>query len=240
MCREQFFRILRNMKMMELFSEERPREKMSSHGAQALSNGELLAVLFRSGREGESALEMAQRLLGKVEGSLSRLFSMSLVELRKVPGIGPGKACTVLAACELARRFMMEGALAEKRPITSARMVYDLMLPHLKGLDHEEFWAVYLNASWYYLGCDRVTTGTGNSTTFDVRRVVKCAIDRGAFAVAVVHNHPSGNPKPSHADIVNTRELSDACCRFDLSLMDHVVVSDDSFYSFHEDLRYDR
>ena len=240
MCRMQFFRILPDMKILDLFSDERPREKMTAHGAQALSNGELLAVLFRSGREGESALEMAQRLLGKVEGSLSRLFSLSLVELCSVPGIGQGKACAVLASCELARRFMLEGPVAEKRPITSARMIYDLMLPRLKGLDHEEFWAVYLNASWYYLGCDKVTSGTGNSTTFDVRRVIKCAIDRGAFAVAVVHNHPSGNPKPSRADIVHTTELREACDRFDLSLLDHVVVADDSFYSFHEDVRYDR
>ena len=240
MCREAVFHILRAMKIMDLFSEERPREKMCLRGAQALSNGELLAVLFRSGREGESALEMAQRLLGRVEGSLSRLFSMSLAELRSVPGIGPGKACTVLAACELARRFMLEGAVAEKRPVTCARMVYDLMLPRLKGLNHEEFWVMYLNSSWYYLGCEKVTSGSGNSTTFDVRRVVKGAIDRGAFAVAVVHNHPSGNPHPSRADIVHTSELREACDRFDLSLLDHVVVSDDSFYSFHEDYQYER
>ncbi|MBQ3711933.1 MAG: DNA repair protein RadC [Bacteroidales bacterium] len=228
------------MKILDLFSEERPREKMKSHGAPALSNGELLAVLFRSGREGESALEMAQRLLGRVEGSLSRLFALSFQELCSVPGIGSGKACTLLAACELARRFMLEGVQADKRPVTCARMVYDLMLPRLKGLDHEEFWVVYLNASWYYLGCDRVTSGSGNSTTFDVRRVVKGALDRGAFAVAVVHNHPSGNPNPSRADIVHTTELREACDRFDLSLLDHVVVSDDSFYSFHEDHRYER
>ena len=240
MCREAVFRILGAMKILDLFSEERPREKMCLRGAQALSNGELLAVLFRSGREGESALEMAQRLLSRVEGSLSRLFLMSLAELQAVPGVGPGKACAVLAACELARRFMLEGAVAEKRPVTCARMVYDLMLPRLKGLDHEEFWVMYLNSSWYYLGCDKVTSGSGNSTTFDVRRVVKGALDRGAFAVAVVHNHPSGNPKPSRADIVHTTELRDACDRFDLSLLDHLVVSDDSFYSFHEDHRYER
>ena len=228
------------MMIRELCEGERPREKMMSLGAFALSSGELLAILLRNGRKGESVVDMAQRLLQSCEGSLSRLFSMSLEDLQAVKGIGPEKACSVKAACELGRRFMMESNGIRKQPVTSARMIYELMLPRLKGLQKEEFWAVFLNASWYYIGSERVTAGSGTSTAFDSRQVMKSALDRGAYAVAVVHNHPSGNPKPSQADILRTEELRRACSTFDLALLDHVIVADDSFYSFHEDNRYER
>lgn len=228
------------MKICELCEGERPREKMKSLGAFALSNGELLAVLLRNGRRGEGVPELAQRLLHSAGGNLGRLFSMTLDELKAVPGIGPEKACSVKAACELGRRFMQEGAAVEKRPVTSARMIYELMLPRLKGLDHEEFWVMYFNASWYYLGCERITTGSGNSTTFDCRHVIKAALDCNAYALAIVHNHPSGNPNPSRSDIHHTEVLRDACSRFDLAMLDHVVVSDDAFYSFHDEKRYAR
>ena len=221
------------MKILELCEGERPREKMKSLGAYSLSNGELLAILLRSGLPGESAVELAQRLLARADGSLSRLFSMRLTDLRSIHGIGPEKACSILAACELGRRFMLEGSSIEKRPVTSARMIYDLMLPRLKGIHREEFWAMYFNISWYFLACERITTGSGNATTFDVRTVVKGALDRGAYALAIVHNHPSGNPRPSHADREHTRLLRDACSGFNLALLDHVILSDDSFYSFH-------
>ena len=239
-CARDFWVKWAAMKILELCEGERPREKMKSLGAFALSNGELLAILLRSGRPGVSVVDMAQRLMGAAGGSLGKLFAMDLGELTAVPGIGPEKACSVLAACELGRRFMLEGASVDKRPVTSARMIYDLMLPRLKGLDHEEFWAMYFNAAWYYLGCARITTGSGNATTFDVRSVVKGALDSNAYAVAIVHNHPSGNPRPSRADIDQTQRLRDACSRFDVALLDHVVLSDDSFYSFHEDRRYER
>ncbi|MCR5560680.1 MAG: DNA repair protein RadC [Bacteroidales bacterium] len=228
------------MKILELCEGERPREKMKSLGANALSNGELLAILLRNGRRGESVLDLAQRLLSGAEGSLGRLFSMRLSDLKAIPGIGPEKACSVLAACELGRRFMLEGAGVEKRPVTSARMIYELMLPRLKGVMHEEFWAMYFNVSWYYLGCERITTGSGNATTFDVRSVVKGALDCSAYAVAIVHNHPSCNPRPSQADIQHTQRLRDACSRFELAVLDHVIVADDCFYSFHEERRYER
>ena len=228
------------MKICELCEGERPREKMRSAGAFALSNGELLAILLRNGRKGEGVVEMAQRLLLSAGGSLSRLFSMSVRDLQAVRGIGPEKACSIKAACELGRRFMAESAGIRRQPVTSARMIYELMLPHLKGLRREEFWAVYFNASWYYLGSECITTGSGNSTTFDCRQVVKSPLDRGAYALAVVHNHPSGNPRPGRADILRTEELRRACAGFDLAILDHVVVCDDCFWSFHEEREYER
>ena len=228
------------MTIHELSEGERPREKMLSHGAFALSNGELLAVLLRSGRKGESVLEMAQSLLARVGGHLKRLFAMSVHELAQIPGIGPGKACSVLAAAELGRRFMMEDSGLEKKPLISARMIYELMLPHLKGIDKEECWALYLNTACYLIDKERLTLGTGTSTAFDSRDILKGALDRRAYAVVLVHNHPSGNPSPSNSDQLMTKKLRKACDKLSVSLLDHVIVADDSFYSFNEDRTYSR
>ena len=229
-----------SLTLKEWADEDKPREKMLDKGKKELTNAELLAILLRSGLKGKTVVEVAKEVLTSSGNSLTTLSQMDFKQLSSIKGVGAAKATTLMAALELGWRMQGEINKDKELVISNSDDLFNYMKSTLVNLDHEEFWAVYLNASWYYLGCDRVTSGTGNSTTFDVRRVVKCAIDRGAFAVAVVHNHPSGNPKPSRADIVHTRELSDACTRFDLSLLDHVVVSDDSFYSFHEDLKYDR
>lgn len=228
------------MMIKELCEGERPREKMLARGAFSLGSGELLAVLLRTGRRGESALETAQKLLSDCGGSLTRLFSKNLRELGKIPGIGPGKACAILAAAELGRRFMAESSCVEKRPLVSSRMMYLAVLPQLKGADHEEFWALYLNKSMYLIEMKRVTQGSGTGVTFDLKGVLRGALDCRAEAVAVVHNHPSGNPSPSPADIRATGELRRACNGLDLTLTDHLIVSDDSFYSFAEERKYSR
>ena len=226
------------MKIQDLTTGERPRERLLERGAAALSDGELLAILVRTGSRGCSAPEIARKLLSVAGGRLSSLFSMSVGELVEVEGIGNDKACTLLAAAELGRRFMSEGAGMEKKPVVSARMVYELMKPLLKGLDHEEFWVLYLNSARYLLGKEKVSVGNGRSTSFDIRRVVKNTLDRRAFALVIVHNHPSGNPSPSQADIRQTKTLGDACSHFDIALEDHVVICDDCFFSFAEDRRY--
>lgn len=228
------------MTIHQLCEGERPREKMLSFGAYALSSGELLAVLLRSGRKGESVLEMAQSLLSRSGGHLSRLFALSPQELAGIPGIGYGKACSLLAAAELGRRFMAESASVNKKAITSARMVYETMLPRLKGLDREECWVIYLNRAAYIIDIQRLTIGCGTATAFDARDILKGALDRRAYAVVLVHNHPSGNPTPSHADMLMTEDLRKACSKLKVSMLDHVIVSDDRFYSFNEDRTYAR
>lgn len=228
------------MTIKELCEGERPREKMLARGAFSLSSGELLAVLLRTGRQGESALETAQQLLSDCGGSLTRLFSRNLHELRRVPGIGTGKACALLAAAELGRRFIAEETGAEKRPLVSSRMVYQAMLPRLKGAKNEEFWALYMNKAMCMIEMKQVTSGGGTSVTFDLKGVLKGALDCRAEVLAVVHNHPSGNPVPSPNDIRATGELRRACNGLDLTFADHIIVADDSFYSFAEERRYAR
>ena len=133
------------MKIKDLSADERPREKMLARGAGSLSDGELLAVLLRSGNRESSALDLARQLLALADGHLSTLFHLSQDKMFSLPGIGPGKASSVLAAFELGRRFLQEEFSLVKKPLLTARSVYEMMIPQLKGLRHEECWILFLN-----------------------------------------------------------------------------------------------
>ena len=228
------------MKIKELCPSERPREKLIERGAAALSNAELLAVLLRSGLPGESVVEMANKLLKEADGRLSRLFDSSAATLTQVRGIGPDKASTILAAFELGKRFLSEGAPVTKKPIVTARSAYELMSPALKGLDHEECWLLLLNEANYLSGKQRLTVGVADSTVIDIRQVLRVALERKARSLILVHNHPCACPDPSPQDIALTQSLQHAARTMDLCLMDHIIVCDDSFYSFADDRRYSR
>lgn len=223
------------MKIKDLCESERPREKLLAGGAGGLSNGELLAVLLRSGNRDSSAIDLAQQLLNAADGSLGNLFNMDSGRMCALPGIGEGKAATVLAALELGRRFMHEEAAARKTPIVTARRVFELMLPRMKGLRHEECWVLLLNDSCYLLKSLKLSSGGGRSTVIDARQVLRTALDHCASGIILVHNHPSGNPRPSEADKKQTAMLHKAAKACGLQLMDHVVVSDDCFFSFAEE-----
>jgi len=226
------------MKMKDICKSERPREKMLSLGAASLSAGELLAVLLRSGTKEFGVMEVAQMLLSQAEGSLTRLFSIGPDELLDLPGIGPEKASTIIAAFELGRRFLLEESNVVRIPIVGARSVYDRMIPIMKGLQREECWAIFLNSANYIIAKELISTGTLSETLIDPRMVVKPALDRNAGGVVLVHNHPSQNPRPSSQDIEVTGRIRAACRQFGISLIDHVVVCDDSFYSFAEERTY--
>lgn len=226
------------MKIKDLSAEERPREKMLSRGAASLSDGELLAVLIRSGNRNVSALDLARRLLQLADGRLSNLYNFSSDKLLSLGGIGPGKAACVLAAFELGRRFLQEEASVVKTPLVTARQVYDLVIPHLKGLSHEECWVLLLNNRHYLTGKLLASRGGSRSTVIDVGQIVKEALDKGASALILVHNHPGGNPQPGPADIRQTDALREGAAAVGLSLVDHVVVSDDGFFSFADDRAY--
>ena len=155
-----------------------------------------------------------------------------------LPGVGPGKAASVLAAFELGRRFLQEASSIVKTPVLTARQVHDLMIPKLKGLQHEECWVLFLNEHQYLVGKLRVSSGGGNSTTMDIRQIIRAALDKGAAALILVHNHPSGNPRPGPADIRRTEELRKGVSAVGLTLLDHVVVADDACFSFSDDRMY--
>ncbi|MBR0300087.1 MAG: DNA repair protein RadC [Bacteroidales bacterium] len=222
------------MRLKDLPAAERPREKMLELGPGGLSNGELLAILLRIGAKGETALDQARRLLAAAGGTLSGLFALSGKGATAFKGIGPYKAASVMAALELGRRFLAEKPAFERMPLSCGRAVAEYMLPRLKGIDHEELWIIYLNIGNLPLDCEKMTSGGWSSTSLDVKQIARAALERGASSLILVHNHPSGDPNPSRADISGTNSLRRALSAFTLQLLDHVVISDGSFYSFEE------
>jgi len=223
------------MKMLDLALDERPREKMASKGAEALSNGELLAVILRSGSREENVADMARHLLSMGGNTLTGLFSMTAERMAEIRGLGPCKAASVLAALELGKRFFRESSPVGQQTLTSPAMIYDIVLPFLKGLTHEECWVLFLNTSNRLIGHCRISSGASDQTTMDIKQTVRLALDKKASSIILVHNHPSGNPRPSEADIRYTEELHNAASLFDISLLDHLIVSDDCYYCFSEE-----
>ena len=223
------------MKMKEMCESERPRERLLSEGAPSLSNGELLAVLLNTGNRGKNVVEMAREVLLEAQGSLITLAGMSMARLEKVDGIGKRKAATLAACFELGRRLFSEKASFKKYPVVSPRMVYEIMLPHMLGLDHEECWILFINNAQYCIGRQRVSSGGLDSTVIDLKDITRMALDRRANFLVLVHNHPSGSPYPSNEDLRQTEALKKALTPMGIGLMDHVIICNDCYYSFSDE-----
>lgn len=223
------------MKMTDLCEDDRPREKMVRSGAAVLSNAELIAVLLRTGTGKMNALEVAREVLRGADGRLAEVAGMSVERLCHVEGIGPGKAVAVAAAFELGRRAAAEDGVEKLPQMDSPRRVYMTMVPLLRDIRHEECWVLFLNHANRLIGKEMVSKGGMESTTVDKRVILRRALDRKASGVILVHNHPSGSPYPSVEDIRQTRELGKALASCDLHLVDHVIVSARSFYSFSDE-----
>ncbi|MBQ4390105.1 MAG: DNA repair protein RadC [Bacteroidales bacterium] len=223
------------MKIKQMVADERPREKLRLRGAKSLSNAELLAILLGSGTGGKNVVEVAQELLLCADGRLTLLGAMPLERLTELKGVGEVRAVGIMAALELGRRSFEEMALIDKRAITTPRMVYQIMLPSLKHLDHEESWVLYLNRAGYLLGKERITVGRMETTLIDTPRIVRRAIEKQCTQVVLVHNHPSGQALPSQADIHQTDLLRKALGAVEIGLMDHVIIAEDSFFSFEQE-----
>lgn len=225
------------MKITEMCEAERPREKLLARGAESLSDSELIAILLRSGRAGESAVDMAHRLLSLTSGRLTGLFECDPGYLASLDGVGPSRAAALGAAFELGRRFIAEGSCSGRR-LTNARDIYNLMLPRLKGLRHEECWVIMLDDKVREIKSIRVAVGGRKATVMDSSVIVRHALEAGASSVVLVHNHPNGDPSPSRADIQETGCLRRTCISCNINLLDHVIVSDEHFYSFDEEKMY--
>ncbi len=226
------------MKIKDLCADERPREKMLGKGASALSNAELLAILLRTGTEGRNALEVAQILLSAAGGSLTAASRMSVSELCRIDGIGTGKAVTIGAALELGKRLCSEVPDVRKNIIHSPADVYRELSSVLRGLQHEECWILYLSRNNRVISREQLSVGGQSETIVEVKSVVRRALDLRASSLILVHNHPSGDPHPGNADIKLTLNLRKALDTFDISLLDHVIVSDGRYYSFADEMEY--
>ena len=216
--------------------EDRPREKLERLGAQALSNAELLAILIGSGSPRESAVDLMKRVLGDCNNNLNTLGKRSIHELTAYNGMGPAKAITILAACELGKRRQLEKA-EEREDLGSATAIYNHMHPIMQDLDVEEAWVLLMNRNFKLIKRLRISHGGLSETAVDVRIIIKEALLNNATIIALCHNHPSNNPRPSTDDDRLTQKLKAAADIMRIHMADHVIITDGSFYSYREEGR---
>ena len=214
--------------------EDRPREKLMRLGAEALSNAELLAILIGSGSTKESAVDLMKRVLGDCNNNLNTLGKKSIQELCQYNGVGEAKAITILAACELGKRRQME--TPEERPdVGTATLIYNHMRPVLQDLDVEEFWLLLMNQNHRLIKKQRIAHGGISEVMVDIRILMKEALLSNATIMAVCHNHPSGSLRPSQMDNELTTTLARACQLMRIRFLDHVIITDGAYYSYHEE-----
>lgn len=213
--------------------DDKPREKLKLKGKDALSNAELIAILIGSGNQTENAVALSKRILASVD-NLNALGKLSTEQLIAFNGIGEAKAITIIAAMELGRRRRTEEALPLKK-ITSSKFVFEIMQPIIGELSHEEFWILYLNNSNKVVYKYQLSKGGLTGTIVDIRLVFKVAIEQSATGIILVHNHPSGTLYPSEADRQITKKLKTAGENLDIRVLDHLIITENSYYSFGDD-----
>jgi DNA repair protein RadC len=214
--------------------EDRPREKMERLGAETLSNAELLAILIGSGNTNESAVELMRRVLDGCNNNLNTLGKKNIRELEGYVGIGPAKALTILAACELGKRRQME--LAEERmDLGSATSIYNYMHPLMQDLDVEEAWILLLNQNYKLISREKISHGGISETAVDVRIIMEKAVIAKATILVLCHNHPSNNNMPSGEDDRLTMRIKKACEVMRIYFLDHVIITDGKYYSYREE-----
>ncbi|RYE57108.1 MAG: JAB domain-containing protein [Sphingobacteriales bacterium] len=214
--------------------DDRPREKMQSKGAAALSNSELLAILINNGNKEKSALQIAKEILQVSQNNLDELGKLSLKELQTVKGIGFAKAITITAAMELGRRRNSSDFL-QKQMVRSSGEIANYLKVALKDHAHEVFAVVFLNRANKILHFEIVSSGGLTGTVADPRIILKKALETGATSLVLSHNHPSGNLRPSRADEELTHKIKQAALYFDIRVLDHIIVSDEGYYSFADE-----
>lgn len=203
--------------------DERPRERLLAQGAEALSDAELLAIFLRVGMRGKSAVDLARELVARF-GGLNRLFAASLDEFSAVRGMGPAKYAQLQAVLEMARRALGE-ALQERAVFSAPGAVRDYLRLHLAGLQHEVFFALWLDSQHRLIVAEELFRGTLSQTSVYPREVVRRALTHNAAAVVLAHNHPSGVAEPSRADEMLTRELKQSLALVDVRVLDHFIVA---------------
>jgi DNA repair protein RadC len=213
--------------------EDRPREKLMLKGSAALSDAELLAILIGSGTRGESAVDVCKSILKNAHNNLNELGKLSLSDLKKYKGIGEAKAITIVAALELAKR-RRTAEVKEKEKISGSKDVYEY-LHHLADLHNEEFWVLFLNRANKIISTQKLSQGGITGTVADIRLILKSALDNFATGIILCHNHPSGNLNPSFEDKELTQKVKQTAKLLDITVLDHVIVSDGGYFSFADE-----
>ncbi|WP_310378423.1 RadC family protein [Flavobacterium sp.] len=223
-----------NFPITNWHEDDKPREKLMLKGKNVLSDAELIAILIGSGSRNESAVGLSKRILASVDNNLNMLGKLSISQLMTFKGIGEAKAISILAAMELGRRRRSEDAV-ELQKINSSKAVFEIMQPIIGELPHEEFWVLYLNNSNKVIYKSQISKGGITGTVADTRIIFKIALEQNAVGLILTHNHPSGNLKPSDADIQITKKLKIAANQLELNILDHIIITEASYYSFADE-----
>lgn len=214
--------------------EDRPREKLSNHGRRSLSDAELIAILIGSGNVNESAVELSKRILYSCDYDLNQLARLGIADLSRFKGIGEAKAITIIAALELGRR-RKDTVSAQLVQVSTSIDVYQSIASQYKDLNHEEFWILLLNRANRIISRHLVSKGGQAGTIADPKIIFNIALENHAASVILTHNHPSGNLKPSQADLELTRKLKSAGQFLDIPVLDHLIITDHGFLSFADE-----
>lgn len=220
-------------KYNNILADERPEFKAANYGFDTLSNTELLSMIINRGAGTTESLSQARQLMNIADGSLSNLAKLSMDEMQVVQGIGDCKALAVLAAIELGKRRALE-RMPTKPDLGSSLAIYNYMLPQMADLKVEQAHAIFMNQNFRLIKSVKLSQGGITETSVDIRILMREAVMSGATIMAFVHNHPSGNTQPSKADDVLTQQIAKACQIMRIFFMDHVIVADGSFYSYHD------
>ncbi|SDG07567.1 RadC family protein [Epilithonimonas hungarica] len=222
------------MSIKSLAEDDRPREKFLLKGKAAVSDSELLAIIMGSGNREESAVELARRILNSVENNWHRLSQLSIKDLMKFKGVGEAKAISIATALEIGNRRSQQEVL-ERQQISNSKDVFEVLQPHLSDLPTEEFWAVFLNHQNKILYKTCLFRGGIASSVADVRVIFKMALEHFSTRIIVAHNHPAGSLKPSREDINITKKINEAGKLLEIELLDHIIITQNKFYSFKEE-----
>lgn len=213
---------------------DRPREKLLQQGRRQLTDAELIAILIGSGSRNETAVDLSKRILGSCQNDLQRLAQLGVKELSKFKGIGEAKAITIVAALELGRR-RKDSDKPQLEKLISSKDAHNIIKADLADLPHEEFWILLLNRANILIGKHLLSKGGQSGTVVDPKMIFKTAIEHGAAALILVHNHPSGSLKPSSADINITKKLMELGKMMEIAVHDHLIVYNDTFLSLADE-----
>lgn len=214
--------------------EDRPREKLLNLGRRFLSDSELIAILIGSGNRNESAVDLSKRILNHYKNDLNALGKLSVQELSKFKGIGEAKAIAIIAALELGRR-RKEVDVPKLEVINTSKDIFNLLSSYFADLLHEEFWIILLTRSNKIISKSLISKGGQAGTVADPKIIFKAALENNAANVVLAHNHPSGNLKPSQADLNLTKKIKSAGDMLDIPVIDHVIFAERSYLSFADE-----
>ena len=214
--------------------DDRPREKLSTKGAGVLSDSELLAILINNGSKEKSAIDLAKEILKIGNNNLNELGKLTLKDFQKIKGIGEAKAVTIAAAMELGRR-RQAATFLEKAVVKTSKDLAQYLRTNIKDFSYEVFGVVFLNKANKVNHFEIISRGGITGTVADPRIILKRALEEDATSIVLCHNHPSGNLKPSRADEDLTNKIKEAAKYFDIIVMDHIIVSEEGYYSFADE-----